>query len=697
VTLATPTRQPAASLSAQGNTVAPAADNTASAPARAATLSPPRAPGNPLSIAAAIATVAAVLLASLAAPTSLTARAATLDEPNAEPTGLTPITVRTPGSPTAPPALPSPAATVPTAADTMSAYRTINTYVRSWAMPSKPSAANLPLAEGCAITLRLDGKIIGRATTAGLGIGTDDRLTTIYNAMLKAFAEADRRMPIENDASRAENTKRLAERVMISLELCGSMLPVKADTHNDLDTALDPGIDGIAVRIGGRIAAMSAGSMLAANLTPGEAVKPLIAQLLDDPQLSLETPAALTKARGAVFLKFRSTHLAQPAPGAEPVFLQRGAALASMADVGSVDRLRAFAASLADNLMARAYPGVEPLGMTGTHLPWLGRSEPAIAGPTEQAVAAFALARFAQLAPTTSPTPAATSTLAAQTFAIKLTTQLAAVHITEQPPYDAPDSAAAFTLIASLLQNKLTLSRSEKTFADTCHAATVMAATARPADTDLPGVSALVALALSLSPTATDRQTAAKIGTTLKAAAKPDTLSAVMPWLGWLETKAFDPAASTSPASPTPISIPIASAPLLRQWRTALWQRQLRFDSPDADGTSIGGLVLGGAADLPTWRTAQAVAFAATMLRYESLTPAAERPAEIARLIAAARFLRQLQLDNSAGWMATDINTARGGIRLSMWDSRSSVEATAMTLLAITETIASLEAIAATK
>jgi len=112
---------------------------------------------------------------------------------------------------------------------------------------------------------------------------------------------------------------------------------------------------------------------------------------------------------------------------------------------------------------------------------------------------------------------------------------------------------------------------------------------------------------------------------------------------------------------------------------------------PDAQDL-VGGIVVpGGGPPLPTWQTARLVAFLATMLGEPELTTPKERPGEIVRLLAAARFLRQLQVDDTLGWMCNDAALVKGGIRNATWDQRTQTDATAMALLAVLETIKGIE------
>jgi hypothetical protein len=81
------------------------------------------------------------------------------------------------------------------------------------------------------------------------------------------------------------------------------------------------------------------------------------------------------------------------------------------------------------------------------------------------------------------------------------------------------------------------------------------------------------------------------------------------------------------------------------------------------------------------------------MMADDRLTGKDERGAEIVRLLASARFLRQLQVDRTLAWLAEDPQATLGGVRPSVFDQRVSAEATSMTLLAVVELLKAIDAL----
>jgi hypothetical protein len=170
-------------------------------------------------------------------------------------------------------------------------------------------------------------------------------------------------------------------------------------------------------------------------------------------------------------------------------------------------------------------------------------------------------------------------------------------------------------------------------------------------------------------------------------------LVGLMPWLGWAELTyaRFQP----EPAAPSELP----SAVALREMRSLVWKHQLRAEDLPPDQQDLaGGIVFASSKHgqvLPTWQVARPLAFIATMLGDERLTEEKEVPAELSRLLASLRFLRQLTAGEAEGHMYANPALAMGGVRASVFDQRMPPEATALTLMTVCETLQSLENIRA--
>src|SRR5690606_18770342 len=107
-----------------------------------------------------------------------------------------------------------------------------------------------------------------------------------------------------------------------------------------------------------------------------------------------------------------------------------------------LSRLTAFAHGLANRIGSLRAPGDRPLGLLGDFHPWTGAHDPLVAPPRDQALALYALARYA-----TSPAiDAASRARAARSF-WTIFADLAVVSEGERPLLDDP-VAISFVLLA---------------------------------------------------------------------------------------------------------------------------------------------------------------------------------------------------------------------------------------------------------
>ncbi|MFN0011808.1 MAG: hypothetical protein ACKVS8_09220 [Phycisphaerales bacterium] len=563
------------------------------------------------------------------------------------------------------------AAPLPAPADAMLAYRTIRTWLDGWGLPSAPQPGELPEAVGAIVMLRYEGQLIGRgtdmATDASQAASDRDAPASrsVFRALQSAFAEADRRLPVAHDATRAGLLAKAGQRVLLSLELAGVATPVDVPTFAQLDLALAPGIDGVFVRQGTRVAAMSPAAMLAANLTPSEAARALVSQVSGDAVLALQELEALRSRSRVVVSRFRVVHLAQTMPESEPAFLSRGHETVDIAQINA-GVLGAMVEGLVLHLAARLHADDEPFGLRGAYLPWAGRFEPAFAPPHEQALAALALARAAG-------TRGISERVATQAAAAcqGLLHDLADVTIEERAPWDEP-AAAALTLLA------LGESRGDPDGVEVWRAdlrARCRERLARAFDdktgfaSDTEGVEGLIALALVREGVATGPRAVA-VGFERTA---PPRLVAQMPWLGLAAME----------VAPTGAPLNADWAARLRTMRTELWANQVQAHAADTEmGDMAGGIVFSSAARaLPTWQCLRPLAFAAAAWTDPMLTLEADRAAELARLLWAARYARQLQALPPTAWIALAPELARGGVRAAMWDQTQPNDASSMGLL----------------
>jgi hypothetical protein len=165
-------------------------------------------------------------------------------------------------------------------------------------------------------------------------------------------------------------------------------------------------------------------------------------------------------------------------------------------------------------------------------------------------------------------------------------------------------------------------------------------------------------------------------------------LVAQMPFLAWAEL-------SLHPAGPVP------AGAALDEMRALVWDHQIhRGDLRSMDQDLAGGIVFTRARTvLPTWQTMRPLAALATMMGDERLTPgtpvSGRVPGELVRMTDGLRFVRQLAWTGDALFLARRPDQAIWGVRPALWEPSASLEAGAMALLTITETLDAMAAVAA--
>lgn len=565
-------------------------------------------------------------------------------------------------------------------------------WIRDWAVPDQPTE---PLAAvgGASVTLRLDGSIVGRGTDV-----TADGLS-LWRAASIAWQEARQRLPVARDALRDQQLRLAARRMTISLELCGQPVPLRARSADDLVRSVEPGVHGVQVRLGAAREAVFPGAMVLAGLDPVAAARAALASSRDariDPGELIDprSPRSFTAllADGTLRVdRLEVVWLVQHEPGAAPRFVLRGARVVGLDELHHAG-LRRWADDMALYLLRAQHEA--STGLRGTLHPLTGRWAPPVAAPDEQALAAIALLRYAS-APHVDPTRAHEARHAA------ITLLRAMSQPDEGQAQPGAEAAWAGLCLGALAEAELELPRSDTAeagaigddllrLADRCRDSLVELL-ADPAELDRLDGSRLAAVAWGLAAWARARDAepvgdaARSLIVRLYRTTPPEQLVALMPWLGWADRL------TTAAGQPVP------SAIMLREWRALVWAHALgpgqgRVCWPDEQGA----IVFAGQANAePDWQTARPVALVATMLAWPEVTDPTEQPLELARLLDALRFLRQLTADETVGHLYRSAEAARGGVRAALWDHRMPPAATALTLLAVSETLRSLERMAA--
>ena len=574
----------------------------------------------------------------------------------------------------------SPPSAGPSAGETMAVFHEVQAWVREWSVPADPAPIDPAGTTAVCLTLRLSGRVMGRATVVA------DSGASLWRAARSALAQAAQSMPVERDALKQDRLLSLAPSVEIDLQVAGPWTPIVADTLTAAALSVAPARQGIGARIGERAKAVFPGVMASTNRTPGDGISAVLGAL----GLAPTTPLTqLRQETGLVLYRFDVQHLAQPTAGAEPLFLSRSGRTIATREITPAS-LRQFGDRLAINLLRRRWPGEEPFGVRGTYLPWRDEYEPdGAADPLDQALAAYALARWSasghgrdDLRDTVRAT------------AERILRDLAIVGAGETDPTHDPAVASLRTLAA------VTLSRA-RAGADPGGpeppppAAPMLAGP--PVSVTQPDTEALAAPVRALRAYAnaevaryrgldTIAQSARAEVRALFAQTPPASLPGLMPWLGFAELALVDPDA------PAPAAI------ALREFRDLVESRQITLAdaSPTADEDLVGGVVFSaGDAALPTWHSLRPIVFLARMLGDERLTAPEERPAHLARLLDGLRYTRQLAADDAVCAIFPARPRALWGVRAALWDQRQPVEATAMALVLVAESLDAVDAILA--
>jgi len=564
----------------------------------------------------------------------------------------------------------------------MVGYRTVDGWVRAWSLPAAPpDAPQLRGTGGAHVQLRLDGVLVGRGqalTRPGESGGV-----AVLAAVREAMRAAESRMQLPNDAMREAAIAEQASRIMISVDLAGPLIPFEPATWPEAELTLSPGLEGVAVAIrahdGGisELAAAFPSLLISSNTLPHRALASLCAQAMGEggAAAALDQPQQIRSRHGVRMYRFRTTHLAQCQPRAEPVFLYRGIRLIDQSEITAAELHR----------MAEAM---------ASHLSVIFEADAISHPPESSALAAIALRRFAAFVPgARQPSNIhevarrLVDTLGSSDTIDRISTAailLAAQHVEFSKPPAEMCGNPWFDLY-SRLAAKVTAGH------DDC--AGVLAAA--PATAKGPA-----ALAFALYPDLVrgsvneargdEVLSVDKALRQLMAEIPAGQLVSHMPWLGWAEIVLADQMAGMGVQ---PADIPSAIA--LREMRTKVWEHQIGAMDLDKDSLDLaGGIVFTKAASpLPTWQCARPLAFIASMLRDDRLTESQERGMELARLLQSLRFVRQLQADESAGWMASNVREAIGGVRAAPWDHSMPPDATSMSLLFLIEAIRSLDAL----
>ena len=221
-------------------------------------------------------------------------------------------------------------------------------------------------ASAAGVLLRLDGRIVGR----GLDLVSD--AGTIRRAAGRAYSQALGDRVIRNlpDAFRQE----VGSRLTLELELAGPRSTLVAGSLATAAARIRPGIDGIAITRGNRVAMSLPGRQLATGTADATASNLL--RLLDELGLPPRDLDELRKLDAIQLERFQTIRIGQAAPGREPGLRTRSGTAVPRANIDEV-MIEVVRNRLADRL-GRWRPATDPRAKPGDESlrPWLGDHDP---------------------------------------------------------------------------------------------------------------------------------------------------------------------------------------------------------------------------------------------------------------------------------------------------------------------------------
>jgi hypothetical protein len=510
------------------------------------------------------------------------------------------------------------------------------------------------------VILRLDGRPVGMAWRAG------PETAKIWDAATDAMSQAmaDPRVA----ALPADLRSRLGERLTLELELAGGTVPVIGDRLDQMAARAEPGLEALAIRNGDRWAFAMPGMLQARNQA---GLLPFLSLgLAREAGLDLRGAKDLALPEGAGVYRAPTIRLVQRRPDASATGCLRGGPphVPFGADAATV---QAMAAALATHL-ERRWPRVEgldaveagmieALGPRALYRPAMGTWGDPVSPPVEQALAALAMARWAE-----APWVHEAERARARDFVRRTIDSLRRMEPGEIDPAGDPTAAACVVLAARAWSQR----RGAGTF--DAETATWIARLASGLASRLDaGELQGVAEAMAVS-TRDDGGGAARMLSIPEPGVSAERLLLISPWLD----------------TPWP---PVAASawPKVLDGLTA---SQIDARSETGVPADLHGGWGESGSGRPSASTARAAwALAAALLRCDGLD--ARRRAEGCHALRMAMgFLRRLQVDDFACHAFRDPAKAIGGVRATPWDSDLSMAAAAWTLLACVDAVPALEA-----
>ncbi|MCH8823603.1 MAG: hypothetical protein IH984_08865 [Planctomycetes bacterium] len=576
---------------------------------------------------------------------------------------------------------------LPNTSDVVDAYIKLRRWTDNFSLPpADDSEAQITLqgARGICVTLRRSGRV--------LGTGVDN---TVDNLMLRraagrAFGEVlgDRVVANLPKALQAD----IGSMLILELEVAGQPEPLLGRTLPDLARQLSPGLDGIAIRRANQWGLQFPSQMRAANIQARIELQflPLAVQL----GLPAQTPAELTAMSDVSLYRFSTIHLVQLSPADQPFSTFRGDVIVPLADV-TPQGIADFADGIASHLLRSFSTHKSARGIKGDYLPHIDKYNILIASTFDQALTAFALAKYAQ-----APGVQQILALEALEASKQILRNLAAMKEGYDNPLASPVSAAA-VIYAALEPAQIDRDPSvQQLLADATNLVIKSFDPMKGFIDSKPSVvgwsdvkmspigQSIVAGALGrllkhsyLNQQLTDKFVRSALNSAWKSV--PDKQQVMMlPWLGWGED---DFATATNGRTNSTVSNLIS----LRQ---ILHNSIITEESHSGVLDLCGGFALRGQGlNSATAQSLRPAAYLASMLRDPRLTSPDSLEIALNKHLQTMRFAMQLAIRDTSTWFLRNPPRAIGGVRNGISDIVQPIPAQALGLLTASETLKSLK------
>lgn len=546
----------------------------------------------------------------------------------------------------------------------LESLRTVRAWLDAW---SVEGAAAPPVA-AASVTLLLGGELVARAKV--IAPPGSDGHGVLEEAAILAMAQAAERLRLTRDALYEERARAAGRSLHALVELGGVPVPMEVETFERAAALISPGVGGVGARMGAKQALVFPSAMLISSMDPSAALRSAGAEALGEAEAALSEAPAMAR-RGVRFLAFECIAVAEVGEDRAAMILDRGGRVFEQRDVSSA-MLRDLGARIADHAARPdADSGQSPAGLTQATLAYALARWSAVPGAGNEAQRTAWRRRAGAMVARAAPQLGEASPAAAALW------MMAEAAVSGQEWVD-PERASGLALARGSAGEVVVRAIGASTGEAPAPLTAALLAWAGAHRAGVLGDGALLDRSDDLLRSAYARTPAGEwVG--------------LLPWAGWAE---HEIERAKRRLGRVQTAIPGATA--LRETRDLVWRHQIgASDVNPGDRDLVGGIVFTrGRQALPTWQSLRPLAYLATMMGDAGLTPEAEFPGQVLRMLASLRFLRQLCADEHVMAWAGASGARPWGVRASLWTADQPPEATALALLTIGETLRSLEAVA---